>query len=132
MTQEAKIIDIRKDRITAGCDKKMCEGCKSSMFCRNTNNTFEVQKPSDITVNKGDTVLLEMNPRKTVVSTLMSLALPLLCFFLGMGAGYLLNFGEVLQFVFGLSGLAVGFAISALYFHFTKAKYMPTIKKLKE
>lgn len=132
MTQEAKILEIKNEKITAGCDKKMCDGCKSSMFCRNTNNSFEVQNPEGMEVHKGDTVILEMNSGRTVVSTLMSLAVPLVCFFLGMVAGYLLHFGELLQFAFGGAGLAVGFAISGLYFHFTKKKYMPEIRKLKE
>ena len=132
MRQEAKILEIKKDKITAGCDKKMCEGCKSNFFCRNTNNTFEVQKPVNIEVKKGDTVILEMNPRKTVLSTLMSLALPLLFFFLGMVIGYLLHYNEGVQFAFGALGLVIGFSIAGIYFHFTKKKYMPEIKDIKE
>ena len=40
---------------------------------------------------------------------------------------------ELVQLACGVAGLAVGFALSSLYFHFTKRKYTPTIdRKLEE
>ena len=40
---------------------------------------------------------------------------------------------ELVQLACGVAGLAAGFALSSLYFHFTKRKYTPTIdRKLEE
>ena len=83
MTKVVKIIRIEKTRIIAGCDKSACEGCKSSVFCRGQNSEFEVLNPHDLKLEAGDDVIISMPAGRTVFASAMSLAFPLLCFFLG-------------------------------------------------
>ncbi len=129
MKQEVTIEKIDRGIVTAGCDKKACEGCKSSMFCNRSENLFEILNEENIELAVGDKVEVDMKPSRTIAATLMSLAVPLLGFFIGMVVAYLISLGEMLQLLCGIIGLAIGFTISFLYFRFTKKKYMPIIRR---
>ncbi len=129
MKQEVTIEKIDRGVVTAGCDKKACEGCKSSMFCNRNENLFEVLNEENIALEVGDKVEVDMKPSRTIAATLMSLAVPLIGFFSGMVIAYFVSFGEMLQLLCGVFGLAAGFSISFIYFHFTKKKYMPVIRR---
>lgn len=130
MTKEVKILEVGDSRITAGCDRNACEGCKSSTFCRGKNSEFEVLNPHGLRLEKGDEVQIAMPAGRTVFASAMSLIFPLLCFFTGMLLAYS-SFpqNEILQLLSAIAGLAAGFGISALYFHFTKGRYTPTVEK---
>lgn len=129
MTKIVKIIRIEKNMILAGCDKSACEGCKSSVFCRGQNSEFEVLNPHDLKLEAGDDVIISMPAGRTVFASAMSLAFPLLCFFLGLvGAGFIFPGREIKQLIAAIITLAAGFLISALYFRLTKGKYIPAVE----
>ena len=129
MTKVVKIIRIEKTRIIAGCDKSACEGCKSSVFCRGQNSEFEVLNPHDLKLEAGDDVIISMPAGRTVFASAMSLAFPLLCFFLGLvGAGFIFPGKEIKQLIAAIVTLAAGFLISALYFRLTNGKYIPAVE----
>lgn len=130
MTKEVKIISVDKGHITAGCDRNACEGCKGSLFCKGRNSEFEVLNPNNLSVEDGDSVEISMPAGRTIFATAMSLAFPLLCFLFGMVAAYLASSErEIMQLLCGVAGLAFGFIISSIYFHFTKKKYTPSIER---
>lgn len=129
MRKEVKVVSSEGGKITAGCDKNACEGCKSSLFCRGKNIEFEVLNPKGIEVEPGDDIVIDMPPGKTVFATFMSLGSPLVFFFLGLIAGYFAFPGsEPAQLACAVAGLLVGFAISFVYFRLTKSKYTPTVE----
>ena len=134
MRKEVTIQQSKDGIITAGCDKGACEGCKGSLFCRGQNSEFEVANPKAISVDKGDRVVIDMPAGRTILASAMSLVFPLACFLAGMLAAFAYDPDrELVQLACGVAGLAVGFALSSLYFHFTKRKYTPTIdRKLEE
>ena len=128
MTKDVRIINIEEGKITAGCDRNACEGCKSSLFCRGINSEFEVFNPHKLELEKGDEVTIDMPPGKTIFASVMSLIFPLACFFLAMLAGYFITpDNELLQLLCAVVGLAAGFLISSVYFRFTRVKYTPVI-----
>ncbi len=133
MKKEVTVYKDEKGFLVASCDRNACEGCKSSLFCRTKNYSFEVDNPSDIAVNEGDRVIIDMPAGRTVLSSFMSLFLPLICFFLGMAAGaFLLHGSEVIQFLMAILGLGAGFLISFVYFRVSGRKFTPEIISVKE
>ena len=112
---------------------KSCEGCKCSLFCRSKEYSFEVKNPSNINVDSGDKVLIEMPTGRTILSSFMSLFFPLICFFIPLfvsAAFFTAN--EIYQFLSALIGLAVGFLISFIYFKRRKKYFEPTIIEKKD
>ena len=134
MTRQVTILEVDEGSIRAGCDRSACEGCKGSLFCRGQNSEFEVANPKAISVDKGDKVVIDMPAGRTILASAMSLVFPLACFLAGMLAAFAYDPDrELVQLACGVAGLAAGFALSSLYFHFTKRKYTPTIdRKLEE
>lgn len=128
MKQTVTVLKTDGEKITAGCDKSACEGCKNSIFCRKTDNIFEVLNEKGEEVEAGDKIIIDLPTGKSLFSTFMSLVLPLLCFFAGLFASYVLGYSEIMQFVFALAALAIGFLISFLYFKLTKKSYFPTLE----
>lgn len=125
--------DIKPEEIIVSCSGTACEGCHSSLFCRNKDNSFSVANPEKIEIHEGDTVKLSLPTKRSIASTFMTLGLPLLCFFAGMLIAFVLGKSEKLQFLFAFIALALGFLISYIYFRITKQKYIPKIKeKLEE
>ncbi len=129
MKQEVTIRDIDDGHIIAGCDKRACEGCKGSFFCRNTDSIFEVLNKSGEELQVGDKVEIEMETKKTIVAILISLAVPLVCLFAGMLLGYALGLSEPMQFLMGAVGLLIGFLIGFLYFRYTRKSYYPEVQE---
>ena len=54
MKKSVTVIESGEGRIKVGCDAAVCSGCKSEMFCRGRDNTFEVENPKGIKVEKGE------------------------------------------------------------------------------
>ncbi len=127
MKQEVTVLEIDGKKITAGCDKSACEGCKSSLFCRKADNIFEVLNEKEEDVKVGDKVIIDMPTGKSIFVSVMSFVIPLIFFFIGMFAGYKLGYSEIMQFVFAVCALDAGFLIAFLYFRFTNKSYVPTI-----
>lgn len=133
MTRVVTILSVDKGGIKAGCDRSACEGCKGSLFCRGRNSEFEVANPKGIALETGDVVEIDMPAGRTILASAMSLVFPLCCFLVGMLAAFAAApERELLQLGCGMAGLAIGFAISSVYFHFTKKKYTPTIDRKME
>ena len=115
------------EKITAGCDRSACEGCKGSFFCTSRKASFEVLNPEKIDLSAVDTAEIYVPSSKTLFSVFMSLGLPLLMFLPGYFISTLITESEGLRFLGAMAGVAVGFAIAALYFHIRKKEYMPRV-----
>ena len=130
MKKEVHILSSKDGVLMAGCDQSACEGCKSSLFCRGKATEFEVANPVGVDVAEGDDVVIDMPSGRTVAASLMSLAFPLACFFIGLVACFFWIPGnEPLQLLGGFIGLAAGFLISALYFRVTRKRYTPVVER---
>ncbi|MCR5732155.1 MAG: SoxR reducing system RseC family protein [Sphaerochaetaceae bacterium] len=129
MKQEVTIRKIEDGHITAGCDKRACEGCKGSFFCKSTDSIFEILNKTEEELNVGDKVKVNLDSKKTVFATLISLALPLSLLIGGMVLGYVLKLSEPLQFLLGAIGLAIGFLFGYFYFRYTKKSYLPEVEE---
>ena len=133
MKQSVTVINADdKNKIIVGCDKTACEGCKGSMFCRNKESYFAVDNPSNIDVKNGDKVDIDLPGGKTVLSVFISLGLPLLLFVPGYYIAAIFTARIGLLFLGGIVGIAFGFLIAAIYFHFMGEKYVPTLDKKSE
>ena len=127
MRKEVTIQQADGERITAGCDRSACEGCKGSFFCTSKKASFEVLNPEKIDLSVGDTAEIDMPSSKTLFSVFMSLGLPLLMFLPGYFITAILTESEGLRFLGAIAGVAVGFGIAAIYFHMKKKEYMPRV-----
>lgn len=132
MKQIVTIQENKDGRIIAGCDKSQCDGCRGSFFCTSKKSDFQVLNPENITLNPGDKAEIEMEPKKTLFTVFMSLAFPLLMFLPGYFTASLFTENEAVLLLSSLLGVALGFIISALYFRFTKKKYLPVVTEKKE
>ena len=129
MKKEVTIQQTDGGRITAGCDRSACEGCKGSFFCTSKKASFEVLNPDGISLSPGDTAEIDMPSSKTLFSVFMSLGLPLLMFLPGYAVAALFTEGEGLRFLGAMAGVAVGFGIAAIYFHARRREYMPKVTR---
>ncbi len=127
MKQTVTIEDKKGNRLIAGCDKSLCESCKGSFFCTSKKASFDVLNPDNIPLEKGDQAVIDMPSGKTLFTVFMSLGLPLLMFLPGYGIGALLSESEGIRLLTSLSGVALGFIISAIFFHIRRRKYTPVI-----
>ena len=89
-------------------------------------------EPEGIPLEKGDQVIIDMPPRKTLFTVFMSLGFPLLMFVPGYLVGTLLSDSQGIMLITSLAGVALGFAISALFFRLNRKKYTPVIVEKKE
>ena len=127
MKQTVTIQENKDGRITAGCDRSLCEGCKASFFCTSRKSSFTVINPQDIPLEKGDHALVDMPPKKTLFTVFMSLGLPLIMFIPGYIVGTLISGNQAVHLIASLAGVALGFMISALFFHRRKDEYSPVV-----
>lgn len=133
MKQSVTVINADdKNKIIVGCDKTACEGCKGSMFCRNKENYFTVDNPSNIEVRNGEKVEINLPGGKTVLSVFISLGLPLILFIPGYYIASIFTNRIGFLFLGGILGIAFGFLIAAVYFHFKSEMYVPTLDKKSE
>lgn len=123
------VTEVDKDEIVVSCSGEKCEGCHGSMFCSNKNSSFSVSNPEHLEVHKGDSVVLELPEKRSIIASFMTLGVPLIGFFAGMVIAYLCGKGEYLQFAFALAGLAIGFLISYIFFRIHRHSYVPTIRE---
>lgn len=130
MIKQVQIISVDKDRITAGCDRAACEGCKSSAFCRKQNTEFEVLNTQNLELKTGDSVEILMPAGRTVFATAMSLLFPLLCFLAALIiTSQFFTENELVQLAAAALALLLGFSVSAIYFRLTKRSYMPDVQR---
>lgn len=132
MKQTVTIEEKKGERIIAGCDKSLCDGCKASFFCTSKKASFGVLNPDEIPLEKGDQAIIDMPPRKTLFTIFMSLGFPLIMFIPGYLIGKTISESQGVQLLTSLAGVAVGFIISAVFFRLNKKKYTPVIVEKKE
>ena len=133
MKKEVTVHKGNEGELLASCDRNACEGCKSSLFCKSKEYSFEVKNPSKIPLEDGDKAIIDMPTGRTILSSFMSLFFPLICFFfpLFISAAFFTD-NEVFQFISALVGLAIGFFISFIFFKIQKKYFEPTILEKKE
>lgn len=127
MRKEVTIQQNEDGTITAGCDRNACEGCKGSFFCTSKKTTFEVLNPENIELKAGDKAEIDMPSSKTLFSVFISLGLPLIMFLPGYFIASLFSESDGIRLIGAIIGVAIGFAIAAVYFHFRKREYIPRI-----
>ena len=132
MKQTVTIEEKKGERIIAGCDKSLCDGCKASFFCTSKKASFDVLNPDEIPLEKGDQAIIDMPTKKTLFTIFMSLGFPLIMFIPGYLIGKAISESQGVQLLTSLAGVAVGFIISAVFFRLNKKKYTPVIVDNKE
>lgn len=132
MKKNVTVISTDNNKIVVGCDSSHCSGCKSEMFCRNKDSSFDVINPKGIKIEKGDIVEINIPEGKATLSVLISLLFPLLLFLPGYFIGKLFLNNEIQMALFGFLFMAIGFLIAAAFFHFKKRTFTPTIEKKEE
>ena len=129
MEKKVTVIENNKDGLKVGCDSSLCSGCKSEMFCRGRDTTFEVENQKGFKVEKGDRILVDVPEGKATVSVLLSLGLPLILFLPGYYLGSLIAKSEISMAFTGLTFMGLGFLISALIFRIKKHYFSPTLEE---
>ena len=76
--------------------------------------------------------MIDMPPGKTLLTVFMSFGVPLLMFVPGYLIGRLISPSEGVQLLTSLAGVAVGFAIAAVFFRVNRRKYTPVIVEKEE
>lgn len=132
MKQTVTIEEKKGERLIAGCDKSLCDGCKASFFCTSKKASFDVLNPDGIPLEKGDKAVIDMQPRKTLFTVFMSLGFPLLMFVPGYVIGTVISDSQGIQLLTSLIGVAAGFLIAAIFFRLNKKKYTPVIIRKKD
>lgn len=132
MNQEARVIRINDEKITVGCDKRACEGCKGNFFCTQKKKEFEAINPKKVDIKQGDKVNLHIPEGKAIFTVFMSLGLPLILFIPGYFIGRLFTQSEGLLLLSGLIGVGIGFLISFLFFRVRKKEYIPAVESVIE
>ena len=132
MKQVVTIQDNKNGVITAGCDRSMCEGCRSSLVCTSKKASFDVLNPDGIKLEKGDQAVIDMPTGKTLFTVFMSFGLPLIMFIPGYIIGSLISDSQGVQLISSLLGVALGFVIAALYFRKNRKKYSPVVISRKD
>jgi len=118
--------------VEMGCLTDACQGCKAEMFCNNKGLTeYPALNPHKVELKKGDFAELYLPPGKTVLSTALVFALPLILF----PIGYLvLRFGTGLDELYcalgGFGAMAIAFGIASAVTVRHKRGLMPVITKV--
>lgn len=130
MYQKVYVSKIEADRVFVGCSSTACEGCKSTLFCNNKKQEFEVKNPKALELSIGSYVKIFLPPQKTIFSTAMLFILPLVLLALVYVLLPLEN--QVTKALISLCGLALGFVIAYFYFRFKKTELMPLIESVEQ
>ena len=119
--------------VRMGCLTSACQGCKVSMFCNNKNvSEFFALNPKKVQVKAGDLVELYMPPGKTILSTALVFALPLLLFplgYLAMRAAFPKS-SDILHAPGGFCAMAISFGVAAIISTVHRRNLMPTIVRI--
>ncbi len=128
MVQDVYVISLDPDAglVTVGCGSVQCESCKASLFCNSKTQRFEVRNPQAIKVAPGDRIRIYMPPGKTILSSIILFAVPLILF----PVFYLLfpSESQIARAVAGLFGGALGFLAAYVYFKRRRLSLMPVIQ----
>ena len=135
MYTTSTVKEIKNDNLViVSCASEACAGCKAQMFCNNRDNTeYTARNDKGLELKPGTEVQLFLPPGKTVLSTFLVFALPLILF----PAGYLLMknltpCNELVCALGGLGAMAVAFAAASIINIKNKKALMPVITKVLE
>ena len=127
MKKEVTVLEKEDGKVFVGCDRNACEGCKGSIFCQRKDTKIELKDDLSIPLEVGEKVILDLPSGKTIFSVFMSLGFPLLMFPVFYFIASFFTTSEVTLFFSGITGVVVGFIISAVFFHFKKGEYEPKL-----
>ena len=127
MKKEVTVLEKEDGKIFVGCNRNACEGCKGSIFCQRKDTKIELKDDPSIPLEVGEKVILDLPSGKTIFSVFMSLGFPLLMFPVFYFIASFFTTSEVTLFFSGITGVVVGFIISAVFFHFKKGEYEPKL-----
>ncbi len=133
MYSSVKVISVKDDlTVLVGCDTQACQGCKAEMFCNNKNhNSYLALNDRKLSVKAGDWVELYLPPGKTILSTVMVFALPLVLFPIGfILASKLSSLSETGCAFVGLACMSFAFLIAYYVSSKNKKALMPKIIKI--
>ena len=118
--------------VKVGCLTSACNACKAEMFCNTKNdNEYLVLNPKKINVTCGDYVELYLPPGRTILSTFLVFALPLILFPIGyLISKNLFSYNEIINALVGFLCMAIAFSIAALISIKNKKNLMPSITKI--
>lgn len=133
MYTTVRILKINDDNTAlVGCSTEACNGCKAQMFCNTQkDNSFVVKNDNSVQVKEGDEVEIFLPPGKTVASTALVFALPLVFFPVGyLFSVHFLSLNELLNALVGLGSMAFAFAVASLVSSRHRRSLMPVITRV--
>lgn len=112
------------------CSTESCNGCKAEAFCNNRNdNDFLARNDSGISLTEGQMVSLFLPPGKTIMSTILVFALPLVLFPVGyLAMKNLTACNEIICALGGFGAMAVSFTVAGVINIKNKRALMPLIQ----
>lgn len=133
MYSQVKVLKLNSDKtVTVGCSSEACQGCKAEMFCNNKHdNTFVVLNSKNLQLKVGDSVEIFLHPGKTIASTLLVFAFPLVLFPIGyLAAKFFWALNELLCALGGFTAMAVAFAVTAIINIKKRDTLMPVVVRV--
>ena len=138
MITHAFVKSINKDgTVIVGCDDSACQGCHAQMFCNNKNHTeYLARNDKKLQLEIGDEVELFLPPGKTIFSTFLVFAFPLVMFLVGYIVSGFINkslatpLNEIQRALCGIGAMALAFLIATLLNAHNKMSLMPIVKEI--
>ena len=134
MISEATVKALNKDgTVIVGCESTACNACHAQMFCNNKTQTqYPARNDNNLVLRVGDRVSLFLPPGKTILSTVLVFALPLILFPLGYFASGLLPvlLNEVQRALCGLGAMALAFVVAAVVSAYNRRALMPIVQSV--
>ncbi len=134
MTEEGIVREIRNDVTVIGCARSGgCKNCSSTFCSAAEESRYEAINPHRLPVEPGDVVQIEISPGRTIAASFSVLIFPLILFIAAFAAVSVLapQTGEAVRTLFGIAGLAVGFAVTYLMSRRRARTHMPVISAVR-
>ncbi|NOY07654.1 MAG: SoxR reducing system RseC family protein [Spirochaetes bacterium] len=132
MTEKGIVDSIGDDIITILCSENpycsSCNACEQS----EEGKKLKARNPKDLSISTGDFVEIYLSPGKSILAGFMVFIMPIIMFFIFYySAIYIVGTKiEAIQILFGLSGIAVGFAANFMYGRIRKDSDLPEITRV--
>ncbi len=128
MTNSAKVIEIKDNLITL--QMASGGGCSSSRMFKTRPHKFKLKIPKDKNPQIGDIAIIEINPKKSVLSSFILFIAPLIFFIPAYYIGLTLtNKSQERSALIGLIGIIIGSFITLLINKRFNNSFEPTIKE---
>ncbi|MGN1164228.1 MAG: SoxR reducing system RseC family protein [Candidatus Ornithospirochaeta sp.] len=128
MKKTVTVLEDTKGRIKVGCDSSLCSGCRSELFCRGRDTTFEVENPEKVPLKKGDKITVDIPEGRAAASVFLSLGLPLALFIPGYYVGKHFFSTEMMMALTGFASMGLGFLFSSVVFKIKRHYFTPTLE----